>query len=210
MCSARRWIRLSSRWDSGSRWPEFSPSDSPLVVKGAERASEDAAAEDERERRSGGELESLGLMLLRRRPTSRSELTRPMSRPKPPLSVEVIGLRAPLALVLRRSRRSQGELFIGPELEHEAEARDRVEGRQLLFAHEHVEVSPIEVPPLAPLPRRSLPGDVRGTAATRAGDTRRRHAAGTHTSAPPDTLVSVLNTPKPHQSSSFGGGGPQG
>ena len=99
MCSARRWIRLSRRWDSGSRWPEFSPSDSPLVVKGAERASEDAAAEDERERRSGGELESLGLMLLRRRPTSRSELTRPMSRPKPPLSVEVIGLRAPLALV---------------------------------------------------------------------------------------------------------------
>ena len=197
MCSARRWIRLSRRWDSGSRWPEFSPSDSPLVVKGAERPSEDAAAEDELERRSGGELESLGLMLLRRRPTSRSELTRPMSRPKPPLSVEVIGLRG--ASGPCRGSYSSDRI-----------RRHSVEGRQLLFAHEHVEVSPIEMPPREPLPRRSLPGDVRGTAATRAGDTRRRHAAGTHTRAPPDTLVSVLNTPKPHQSSSFGGGGPQG
>ena len=204
MCSARRWIRLSRRWDSGSRWPEFSPSESPLVVKGAERPSEDAAAEDERERRSGGELESLGLMLLRRRPTSRSELTRPMSRPKPPLSVEVIGLRG-----------GSGPFFDGVGARRGSYSADRKAEAigwkgDSFFSHEHVEVSPIEVPPLQPLPRRSLLGDVRGTAATRAGDTRRRHAAGTHTRAPPDTLVSVLNTPKPHQSSSFGGGGPQG
>ena len=135
MCSARRWIRLSRRWDSGSRWPEFSPSESPLVVKGAERASEDAAAEDERERRSGGELESLGLMLLRRRPTSRSELTRPMSRPKPPLSVEVIGLRGASGPCLRRSRRSQGELFSGPHRQAEAIGWKG----DSFFSHEHVE-----------------------------------------------------------------------
>ena len=47
----------------------------------------------------------------------------------------------------------------------------------------------------------------RGT--TYGSDTRRRHAAGTHTSAPRDPLVSATQQ-QTSQSSSLGGGGPQG
>ena len=66
---------------------------------------------------------------------------------------------------------------------HEAEARHRVEGSQFIFAHEHVEVSPIEVPPLeshypAGLSQATYAVRRRHGPATRGGDTRRERTRG--------------------------------